>query len=162
METNENELESSSAKVTFGTRIFPVLKSDLNNEALEVGLSSSEYGELILHNRHRYKDELNNLKLTLELKDKTIAGLNAKIGDSEKREAAIANYQKEISDLKELVAKLSSENSIFQDNRLQYLFAQVKGKKDKVENTFGDDFDIVYNSPTAVLISLIYSCELNK
>lgn len=162
METNEDETESSYAKVNVGIRTLPVLKSTLNYEALELGQTTSEYGETILANRHKYKEENVKLKQVLAERDKTIAELNSQAVNTEKRGVELAAYQNEIAGLKELVAKLTAESDIFKDKRLYYLFQHLKGKKDKVDNAYGDDFDIVYNSPTAVLIALIYSCKLNK
>jgi len=162
METNEMEAESSSALVNIGVRGLPRLKDELNYEASGVGQSTSEYAALILYNRFKDKEELEKLKQMLAERDKTITELNANAVNTEKIGLELAAYQKEIVGLKELVAKLSSANSIFKDQRLLYLYEQVKGRKDKVENAFSDDFDIVYNSPEAVLIALIYSCELNK
>lgn len=105
---------------------------------------------------------MEGLKQALKELDKTIDGLKTKIAAAQNREAELASCQKELTDLNELVAKLSSECSIFSDNRLHYLYEQVMGRKDKVENAYGDDFEIIYNSPQDVLIAIIYSCELNK
>ena len=160
METNN--VDTSSARVNIGIRVSPGLKDELNFEASELGQTSSEYGESILHNRHKHKEEIEKLKQTLAERDKTIAALNTKAVSVEKLEATIATYQKEIGGFKELVAKLTAESDIFKDKRLHYLFQHLKGKKDKVDNAYGDDFEISYDSLKAVLTALIYSCKLNK
>ncbi len=162
METNNEEAETSSAMVNIGVRGSARLKDEISSEASGVGQTISEYAALILYNRFKDKDELEKLKQTLAERDKTIVELNAKAVKVEKLEAEIATYQKENVDLKKLVEKLSSENSIFQDKRLLYLYEHLKGKKERVKNGYGDDFDLLYDSPVAVLMALIYSSKLNK
>jgi hypothetical protein len=79
-----------------------------------------------------------------------------------KQQDEFANYKKEIESLKERLAVLVPQNDIFNDERLNYLFQQLKGKKDVVENVYGDDFPISYDSLESVLIAFIYSSKLNK
>lgn len=161
MENYHKETEIVPARVNIGIRISPELKEELNYEALELGLTSSQYGELILHNRHKGKAEIEQLKQTLEQRDRTIAELKLQLEGKEKLQVEVAESSKEITELKALLTKSNTGNSLLKDNRLLYLFEQLKGKKDKVENTFGDDFDIIYDSPEAVLRALIYSSKLN-
>ena len=162
MENNIEETEVASARVNIGIRISPQLKEELNYEALELGQTSSQYGETLLHNRHIYKDEINRLTQTLSERDKTIKELQLLFSDKEKLEAEVDAKRKEIQKLNDLVAKSNAQNDLIKDKRLQYLFEQLKGKKDRVENTFGDDFDTIYDSPEAVLRALIYSSKLNQ
>jgi hypothetical protein len=161
MENYNEEAEVASAKVNIGIRISPELKEELNYEALELGQTTSQYGELILHNRHKGKAEIEQLKQTLELQDRAIAELKLQLAGKEKLEVNLADSRKEFAELKERLAKSDAANNLLKDNRLLYLFEQLKGKKDTVENTFGDDFDIIYDSPEAVLRALIYSSKLN-
>lgn len=162
MKTNNNETEFAQARVNIGIRISPELKEELNYEALELGQTSSQYGELILHNRHKGKAEIEQLMQTLEQHDKAIAELKLQLADKEKLEVELTYSRKEAQELKELVAKLNAQNGLFEDKQLQFLFEQLKGKKDKVENAYGEDFDIIYDSPEALVTALIYSCKLNK
>lgn len=161
MENYHKETEIVPARVNIGIRISPELKEELNYEALELGLTSSQYGELILHNRHKGKVEIEQLKETLEQRDKTIAQLSLQITNKEKLKIELSDSRKEVTGLNEHLAKSDAANSLFKDKRLLYLFEHLKGKQDRVENTFGDDFDIVYDSPEAVLRALIYSSKLN-
>lgn len=161
MKTNNNETEFALARVNIGIRISPELKEELNYEALELGQSSSEYGELILNNRHRGKDEIEELKQSLKQRDGTIAEFKLQLEGKEKLEVELADRRNENMELKAQLAKSNAANGLLKDNRLLYLFEQLKGKEDIVENTYGDDFEIVYDSPETVLRALIYSSKLN-
>lgn len=161
MNSNQ-ETEVSQPRVNIGIRISPELKEELNYEALELGQTSSQYGETLLHNRHMYREEIKQLTNALKVSEQTISNLQQLAIGKEKLETEVANYRKEVHDLKAQLTKLNEQHNLLKDKRLLYLFEQLKGKKDIVENTFGDDFDIVYDSPEAVLRALIYSCKLNK
>ena len=163
MENFKIEIKPLIARVNFGVRIAPQLKEELNCEAVERGQSSSEYGETILHNRHMNKAELEQLKLTLVECERTISTLNAQLKTViEKLDAEATAHMKEIQELQATMEKLRAENEFFDNERLGYLLKHLKGKRDKVENAYGDNFDIIYDSPQSVLTSLIYSSKLNK
>lgn len=162
-EIDYEAIENSTGKITTGFRCEPELKLELANEATELGIKLSEHLENTLANRHRLKAEIEQLKQTLELRDRTITEVELQLTGKEKLELELTNSRKETQKLKELVAKLTAQNGLFNDKRLNYLFDQLKGKKDKVENAYsGGDFDITYNTPVDVLIALIYSSTLNQ
>jgi hypothetical protein len=143
--------------------VSPELKEELNREAAALGQTSSEYGEAILHNRHRADAEIAQLKQAIIEGAKAIEDLNLQqLMLKGKQQDEFANYKKEIESLKERLAVLVPQNDIFNDERLNYLFQQLKGKKDVVENVYGDDFPISYDSLESVLIAFIYSSKLNK
>ncbi|MFN8298368.1 MAG: hypothetical protein U0T75_04615, partial [Chitinophagales bacterium] len=95
METNNKETEFAQAKVNIGIRISPELKEELNYEALALGQTSSQYGELILHNRHKDKIEIAQLEQALEQRYRTISELKLQLESKEKLEVELADRRKE-------------------------------------------------------------------
>ena len=159
MESNkshEQEEETSSAKVVLGIRVSPHLKEELNHEAEGCGMLTSEYGKLILESRH----DSEKLEQKIKEQQKEIEVLKASLNNngSQSSELVVA----ENAELRQQVTSLNNRLSIFNDKRLLYLFSQLKGKKDVVENVEGKNFDIVYQSPSDILIALIYASKLNQ
>ncbi len=178
MENNESPddgHEQSSAKIVIGVRGMPILKEELIYESSEVGLSVSEYAETILLNRHQESPEMERLAKKVTEKQQEVDRLTKlaaeQLQEIEKLKAQVAatgNKQSELAkteneELRNKIEELNNQLTIYSDQRLLYLFQHLKGKKDKVENAYsGGNFDIVYDSPKAVLTALIYSSKLNK
>jgi hypothetical protein len=140
MESNTIESNSTGRHVV-GVRALPKLKQELANEAADVGLTLSEYCESILANRHAEGPEMERLRNKVAEQQREIEKLNASLLiKPEPVQAA----------------------PILSDQRLLYLYEKLKGKPDKVENAYGDDFAITYNTPQDVLIAIIYSTQLNQ
>lgn len=155
MDKNENhlaEVASISQKNVISLRALPELKFRLNEEAIECGLTLSEYCEMLLANRHDRKDEIDQLRAENE-------SLELQVIPSNDPEPDLLEKENEM--LKKRLALAESQLRIFNDNRLLQLFEKVKGRKDVVENAGGENFNIVYNSPFDVLIALIYGTKLN-
>ncbi len=137
-------LETATAKVTAGFRCEPELKKQLIEEADSSGICLSEYLEAIVNNR----DVIGKERIEWE------------------RETAA--YQEKINRLEEELQKLishtggMSRQSNSDDKRLQYLFENLKGKSDTVEDPYHPNFPITYNTAEDVLRALIYSCALKK
>ena len=163
MKLSDLETETAGARVNIGIRVHPELKEELNKEAAALGQTSSEYGEAILHNRHRAEAEVAQLKQEITESNKAMEDLNMqRLMLQGKQQDELALYKKEIESLKERLAVPVPQNAIFKDERLNYLFEQLKGKKDIVNNVYGDDFPINYDSLESVLIALLYSSKINK
>lgn len=138
METNETETISTGRHVV-GIRALPKLKHELSTESSEIGVTLSEYCESILANRHTENPELEQLRNKVAEQQSEIESLNAALAIKPEPVQAPA---------------------ILSDERLLFLFDKLKGKSDKVENAYGDDFAITYNTPQDVLIAIIYSSQL--
>ena len=163
METSENPdegFETSSAKVVFGIRIAPALKETLFEEAIQAGFSASELGEMILANRHKAKAENERLRELVAMHQQEIETLKAQITTDGRKQLEVA--QVENAELRKQIEILKNQLIVYSDKRLLYLHENMKGKKDKVLNAYGDDFDIVYDTPYQVLLAMIYSCKLKK
>lgn len=156
METETtSESEENATKTVTSVRMSPALKKRLTDEARRCGMSTSEYCDLILHNREE-SAPLHHRIIQLEAE---IGALRKTLEESQ------ATTQRQIAANSQLTAELShwkNQAEIFKDPRLQFLFGKLRGKSDKVENAYGDDFEIIYDSPQKVLIALIYSTKLNK
>ncbi len=164
--------DKSSAKVVTGIRMTPNLKDELITESSEAGLSVSEYGEVILMNRHKVSPEAERLAQKVTEQQQEIARLTKLSTDQfqevEKINAqlATANKQSELArteneQLLKKIGELNNQLDIYSDERLLYLFENLKGKSDTVENAYGEDFQITYNSPLEILKGIIYNTQLN-
>lgn len=148
----EHKFLRSSPKVVISVKARPQLKMRLNEEAMESGMCLSEYGELLLENRHDREVEVERIKS--ENKE-----LRAQLASSNSHELEL--LREENLQLKKQLLELQ-QNSILKDPRLLQLFENLKGKKDRILNAEGADFDIVYETPSHVLLALIYASKLNQ
>ncbi len=148
----KEESQTGSPKVVISIKARPELKMRLNEEAAASGMSLSEYGELLLENRHDSQTEIS----VLESEKKA---LSAQLARNNTHELELVRA--ESAQLKKQLLELP-QNSILNDPRLLQLFEKLKGKKDRIINAEGADFDIVYETPKQVLIALIYASKLNQ
>lgn len=173
-ESPDDGQEKSSAKVVTGIRMTAALKDELIEEASYADLSVSEYGEVILLNRHKESPETERLtqkvseqqreierltKLTVEQLQEigTLKALGAAV-DGKQTEALKAENER----LRKKIEELNNQLAIYSEPRLLYLFENLKGKSDTVENAYGKNFKITYQSPHEVLTALIYNAKLNQ
>ncbi len=162
LEKIENEIyENGNRKINIGIRAYSELKLKLSDEARELGISLSEYGENILITHAGLLERINELNSTNEK-------LEEKIRSLEETLAAIdlVSFNKKISmlanqntGLKNRIAELRSNEQIYSDPRLAYLFNKVKGKSDIVITDNGE-MNITFNTLKDVLLALIYSFKL--
>lgn len=149
------EENSSNARLVLGVRVSPQLKFTLTNEAESAGVSLSEYCESLLANRNAERYELEKLKadkarLTSAMAKTTSENVGL-IEDNER-------LKKEIF-AKQTVPLAPQPPTILSDQRLLALFEELRGKSDTVKNAYGDDFDIVYKTPSDLLTAIIYSTK---
>ena len=147
----EHKFLRSSPKVVISIKARPQLKMRLNEEAIGSGMRLSEYGELLLENRHDREVEVQRIKSENN-------ALKAQLSSSTSHEPELLREEnlllkKQLSDMQ--------NSSILNDKRLLQLFEKLKGKKDRIKNAAGADFDIVYETVTDVLIALIYGAKIN-
>lgn len=164
MDTNDNLVEDypsmHTAKTVTGVRTSPELKMELTNEAINRGMSISEYGELLFYNRNKETEETVQLRKNLAAlqqeneKLKTLVTQN----DSKQLEAVLEENKL----IRITIEEQSRQLALFNDKRLLYIFQHLKGKKDIVENAYGDNFEITYETPVDVILASIYSTKLNK
>ncbi len=162
--------DKSSAKVVTGIRMTPNLKDELITESSEAGLSVSEYGEVILMNRNKESPEMERLAKKITEQEREINRLSKLSAEQsqevEKLKAQTGKqteqYQLESAQLRKKIEDQNNQLGIYRDERLLYLFDKLKGQSDTVENAYGDDFQITYNSPVEVLKGIIYNTKLNQ
>ena len=160
METAENEIGNSSSKPVTGVRTAPALKDALINEAAEAGISLSEYCETILYNRHKGNGENEQLAQVVAEQKKEIERLKAQVAATGGKQFEV--LQAENEQLRKIIKEQDNQLAIYSDQRLLYIYENVKGKKDIVEDAYQANFGITYNSPQDVLKALIYSSKLNN
>lgn len=159
-ENPDEGFETSSAKVVTGVRTQPELKMQLTNEAGECGMSTSEYCELLLLNRHDQKTEIELLALKVKEQQQEMETLRAQLATTGVKELEV--LQEENAQLRKIIKEQTNQLSIYSDQRLLYLFDHLKGKKDTVENAYGENFAITYQKPEHIIQALIYSTKLNQ
>ena len=162
MEVDEQTAEPSNVRVNIGIRGLPVLKGEIIREASALGQSTSEYGEAILCNRHAARAEIEQLKQVVSDRDKELEEMNTKylVLNGQFREAQEKSKSDIASQIK-AAESLSKPDDILKDERLLYLFKNLKGFVNKFLGPDGSEFSITYNSPKDVLIALIYATKLN-
>ncbi len=177
MEENEGPddgHEKSSAKEVIGVRAIRGLKDELTHEAPGAGLSVSEYCEMILMNRHKESPEMERLAQKVAEQQQEIERLTKlsaeQLQQFEKLKTQVAttgNQQSELfktenAELRKKIEELNNRLTIYSDERLLYLFEYLKGKNDTVENAYGDNFKITYQSTYEVLRAILYNTKLNQ
>ena len=135
---SEDESLLTNAKINVGVRMSPAEKGKIANDAAAMGMSVSEYCELVLVNRHEDKDESNQLQSKIE------------------------EQQQQMEALRKNLKQAGEQPGILSDKRLLWLFENLKDKKETVADANGSNFEIVYKTPREVLIAMIYSTKLNK
>ena len=167
-ESPDDGQEKSSAKVVTGVRTTPILKNEVMYESSEAGMSVSEYLEVILLNRHKESPEMDRLTKKVTEQEQEISRLTKmsaeqfqQIEKMKAQEAAAGNKQTENDQLRKKNEELTNRLIIYSDERLLYLFEHVKGKSDTVENAYGDNFKITYQSTYEVLKAILYNTKLN-
>ncbi len=160
METTENETGNSSSKPVTGVRTAPALKDALIKEAAEAGISLSEYCETVLYNRLKGNGESEQLAQVVAEQKKEIERLKAQVVATGGKQFEVVQAENE--QLRKIIKEQNDQLAIYSDKRLLYLFDHLKGRKDTVENAYGDNFAITYQTPEHIIQALIYSTKLNQ
>jgi hypothetical protein len=157
----EEIFENGNRKINIGVRAYSELKLKLSDEAKVLGISLSEHCENILITHAGLLEEVN--KLTKSLED--LKQLNNSL-ESSLKEVDINKFNSKIKQLNDdnvqlnnVLRELKSNQQIYSDLRLQYLYHKVKGKSDSIITDNGV-LNIVHNTPKDVLLALIYSYKL--
>lgn len=162
LEKIENEIyENGNRKINIGIRAYSELKLKLSDEAQGLGISLSEHCENILITHAGLLEKANELKSDIE----TLKEKNAHL-ESSLAEIDVVSFNKKIrlltdenALLKSSLAELRSNQQIYSDPRLAYLFNKVKGRSDTIITDKGE-MNIIFNTPKDVLLGLIYSFNL--
>ncbi len=162
LEKIENEIyENGNRKINIGVRCYSELKLKLSDEAQGLGIYLSEHCENILITHAGLLEKKNELDSTIEKLEEKIRSLEATLAEID-----LVSFNKKISmlaeentGLKNRLAELKSNQQIYLDPRLAYLFNKVKGKSDTIITDKGE-MNITYNTPKDVLLALIYSYNL--
>ena len=154
-------IENGNRKVNVGVRVYPEQKLNLIDAAKSVDVSLSEYCENILINHPSLLEEVNNLTYQLDdLKQKN-ADMERSLESNNSQQfiSKINTLSEENAVLKKSIQELKSNQQIYSDPRLAYLFSKVKGKTDTIMTDKGQ-MNITLNTPKDVLFALIYSHNL--
>ncbi|MFO0355953.1 MAG: hypothetical protein ACK50A_03290 [Sphingobacteriaceae bacterium] len=157
----EEIYENGNRKINIGVRAYSELKLKLSDEAKGLGISLSEHCENILITHAGLLEEVNELTKALEVLKQNNASLESSLA-----EVDLVSFNKKIhllTDenvlLRNSIAELRSNQLIYSDPRLAYLFNKVKGKSDSIITDKGE-MNITFNNPKDVLLALIYSYNL--
>jgi hypothetical protein len=159
IEKIENEIiENGNRKVNIGVKAYSELKLKLSDEAKALEISLSEHCENILITHSGLLEEVKVLSNQLEELKQKNSSLNETIAsnDSLQLKNKISTLTEENVQLKKYILELKSNQQIFADSRLEYLFKRVKGQRDTIITDIGE-MNITFNTPKDVLLALIYS-----
>lgn len=162
IERIEEEIyENGNRKINIGVRAYSELKLKLSDEAQGLGIYLSEHCENILITHAGLLEKVNELTSIIETLQEKNASLESSLAGID-----LASFNKKISLitnenalLKNSIAELRSNQQIYADPRLNYLFNKVKGKGDRILTDNGE-MNIIFNSPKDVLLALLYSFTL--
>ncbi|MBK8659612.1 MAG: hypothetical protein IPN22_12260 [Bacteroidetes bacterium] len=91
---------------------------------------------------------------------KEIERLKAQVASTGGKQFEVVQAENER--LRKIIKEQNDQLAIYSDKRLLYLFDHLKGKKDTVENAYGENFAITYQKPEHIIQALIYSTKLNQ
>jgi hypothetical protein len=153
--------ENGIRKINIGVRAYSELKLKLTDEAKRLGISLSEHCEKILITHAGLLEKVNKLTTAVELLKKGNASLESALAgadlESLTRKIRLLSDENEL--LKGRLKELQSNQQIYLEPRLAYLFTKVKGKTDNIM-TDGGAMNITFNTQKDVLLALIYSYKL--
>ena len=157
----EEIFENGNRKINIGVRAYSELKLKLSDEAKVLGISLSEHCENILITHAGLLEEVNKLTKSLEDLKQLNNSLESSLNevDINRFNAKIKQLNDDNVQLNKVLMELKSNQQIYSDLRLQYLYNKVKGKSDNIITDNGE-LNIVYNTPKDVLLALIYSYKI--
>lgn len=153
--------ENGNRKINIGVRAYAELKLKLSDEAEGLGISLSEHCENNLITHAGLLEKVNELTSALDsLKEKNALLESSLAGiDLVSFNKKISLISDENALLKISIAELRSNQLIYSDPRLTYLFNKVKGRSDTIITDKGE-MNITFDTPKDVLLGLIYSFNL--
>ena len=119
METNDTVddlIETTSPKVVIGIRETPLFKQLFEQEAKDRGMTASEYGRVILQNRHGNKEEVERLTQIVNEQQKNIEMLRLQLAERGTKQVELFNSTREQQLLQE-IEKLNQRLAFFSDQR---------------------------------------------
>jgi hypothetical protein len=157
----EEIFENGNRKINIGVRAYSELKLKLSDEAQGLGISLSEHCENILITHAGLLEKVSELTKTVEILKQKNTSLESSLAeiDLTRFNTKIKLLTNENSLIKKSLEELKSNQQIYSDLRLIYLFNKVKGKSDSIITDNGE-LNLVYNTPKDVLLALIYSYKL--
>lgn len=170
-ETIDNEIAAKgNRKTMLGVRCFAELKFKLTEEAQALGITLSEHCENILLNKDALLSEIEETNVLIE-------ELRKKIQETYNESTEIKSHYKvelqkkilendrlstENTQLKKNSELMKQQLALFTDKRLLFLFEKVKGQKDIIVGTDGQNWAVTYNQPKDLLEAMIYSFNYKK
>jgi hypothetical protein len=150
-------------KITLGLRVHPDHKLKLSEEAGRLGISLSERAENLLLRGEIEMAEKEKAIVELKILQKHIRELTENAHRSkEKSTEAMSKLISENGSLKERTLELETQNGIFKNERLLYLFEKLKGTNYKIDLPGGRQIKIVFETPLDLLTAIIYSFNIKK
>ncbi len=158
-EIDYEAIENATSKITTGFRCDPELKLQLADEATELGISLSEHLENILCNRNAFAIEKAQLKGEVE---KHKMDKEVQSNEISKLKNELETQKKEIEQLNIKVKGATTVSGFLSHPFLLNLFNRLKGQKDTIDGFDGKKYSFQYNSPSDLLLAMIYSFKLKK
>lgn len=128
----------NTTKVVLAFRVNPEIKAQLATDAEKHGLTVSEFGELLLANRGAADEAIKSLQAKLNHKEQELQQLRK--GGQIKPHGLIL-----------------PQTCV---DRLKFLFDQVKGTHDWVDDPYGEDYFVTYETLEDFLTALIFATKI--
>ncbi len=164
MESIEEEITTNgNRKINIGVRCYSELKIKLVAEAMNLGITLSEYCENIFLNKDNILSENQNYINEIAALNQVIAEVKKAYEEATSKHLTVLKEVKsENANLKNEVDILKDQVILFTDKQLLFLFEKIKGQKDVIDTPDGRKRTVVYNSPKDLLEAMIYSFICKK
>lgn len=154
---------NGSRKAIISLRCHPELKEKLIRESRSLGITVSERVENILLNTDQLNVEKEKCESVIAQQKAGIIELEKNINECKQQFTVESNrLNLEIGQLKMELISRENERSLLKDKRLLELFEKLKGKRDAILGTNGQQMSIIYNEPIDLLRVMIYSFKLKN
>lgn len=155
----ESPVENS--KIVLSARCAPSLKQKIFEDAVELGITSSELIENRLVNFNDKAIEVRKLTEELRRQQEKISSMSSEltIVASGLQEENL-KLKQENEGLLKYAKEASAFLSVFNEPKVQHLFQALKGKQDQIELPDGSTFVITYNSLRDLTLGMIHSFEI--
>lgn len=167
METTETvvgfESPVENSKIVLSARCVPSLKQKIFEDAVELGITSSELIENRLVNFNEKALEVKKLTEELRRQQEKISSMSSELTIVA---SGLEEENRKLKQDNEALLKYANEAaaflSVFNEPKVQFLFQALKGKQDQIELPDGSTFVITYNSVRDMTLGMIHSFQIQK
>ncbi len=159
----EHKKQNGLNKITVTAKVPPELKISLSEEANSLGLTLSEYIEMILLKRGGLVLENAAAKMEIEENKSNLQSIRLQLADAHiKLKTEKEQDETEKKELRMMNADLINQTQLLRLPQLLVLYNELKGKEDTITLPDGSNFSFVYQKPEDLVWVMIQTYSLKK